>query len=105
MSGWTEVIAGGGLITLLGIVLSVQRSSVADLKKRLYRSDGITVFLPRKEAEKMEDRIITKIDELKNVVEGMDQKRETAKEENQRDLRNIDSRLATIEAKLPARAG
>ncbi len=105
MSGWTEVIAGGGLITLLGIVLSVQRSSVADLKKRLYQSNGTTVFLPRKEADKMEYRIITKIDELKHIVEGMDQKRETSKEENQRELRNIDGRLATIEAKLPARAG
>ena len=101
MSGLAEVLIGGGILAVLGATLGFnQWSAASGLKKRLYRDDGITVFLPRKEAEQMESRIVKKIDELKTLIESTDRKRENVKEETQLDLRQIDSRLSGIEAQL-----
>lgn len=94
---WTELIPTAITTGVLGIVWFDVRRFKSDIKKQLYHEDGMTKFIPRGECAERENSyhssVCRKIDEIKNIQEKSEQKRDSARSAS-------DSRLRAIEHSL-----
>lgn len=84
---WTEIAGAGGFLGFLGIVLRFQN---AQIKDRITRS----------EYEAGQNHMCQKLDDIKDSIEAMDQKREAAKDQFHTVQTDISQRLARIEGFL-----
>ena len=102
---WTEAITAGGILGLVGMVFRFQQAKIGKMetgrKKDLYRPDGQTNYVPRAECSSTKEAFCDKIDEVKNLIIAMDEKREDAKDAYHEEQKNIAVQLGAIEAKLP----
>ena len=84
---WTEIAAGGGFLGLVGIILR-------------FHNGRINSKMPRQECETKESVMCNKVDEVKNLLITMDEKREAAKDEWHEAQRITGERLSRIEGAL-----
>ena len=84
---WTEIAAGGGFLGLVGIILRFQQGRINSM-------------VPRPECEAKESSMCNKVDEVKNLLITMDEKRENAKDEWHEAQRMTGERLSRIEGAL-----
>ena len=100
----TEVITTGSTVGLLILALRWLYSKVTKMEKAhrkdLYQSDGRTNYIPRAECLAVQESFCNKIDEIKDILNAMEEKREKSKDDYHKEQQTIAERLAGIEAKL-----
>ena len=84
---WTEIATGGGVVALMTIILKTQNARIAKM-------------VTQAECSTREIHMCQKVDEIKVLIEKMDEKREKAKDEFHSSQQDIVQRLARIEGGL-----
>ena len=102
---WNELIVAGGFVGTQGIILGWLNSRMnkieSDRKKELYRPDGQPNYVFRDDCKTIQKNFCSKVDEVKELLTIMDEKRAKAKDDYYNGLLQIEKRLVGIEAKLP----
>ena len=79
-------IIGTVLVMMLGFIFWQIRKQQGNLKAALYKEDGVTIYITRGECEKINNKfeksVCDKVDEIKNAIKDMDDKREIARKED-----------------------
>jgi len=84
---WTEIATGGGLVALMGIIVKMQNVRIGKM-------------VSQAECLAKETHMCQKIDEVKTLLEKMDEKREDAKDAFHLAQKDIVQRLSRIEGQL-----
>jgi hypothetical protein len=77
------------------------KKTIGDLKGALYRTDGVTNYLPRSECEKCrmacQDRIDKRLGEIKAIINEGEKNREGAKDKWEEAFRQILGQISKLE--------
>lgn len=99
-----DIVTSAGILMLLGISLKWLHGRIGALEERheksLYKEVHIPLYATREDCLTVQAGFLVKIDEVKNLIIKMDEKREKAKDEYKEGQRNIENRLTAIETKL-----
>lgn len=102
---WGDIATGGVVLGFVALTAKWQYSRMGKMETRqknaLYQPDGQTNYVPRSEYKEDRKQYFDKIDEIKDLIIDMDNKREKTKDHYHEDQQEIRDRLKAIEVKLP----